>query len=255
MKIISLNTWGGRAGKEKLLGFFAKHHDDIDVFCLQEIWSAPYKHLDGCLAGGTTINQQNIMVYGKQDISKTLPDYKVYFHPHHLDNYGLMMMVKQDLKVVATGEIFVYKYKGYLPEGDAGKHARNIQYVTLKTSAGLITIINFHGLWNGRGKTDSEDRLMQSANILAFTKKLNNPFIICGDFNLAPETQSLKMFEEVGLKNLIKDYGIKSTRTSCYTKPEKHASYVFVSNNIEIKSFQILPDEVSDHLPLLFETN
>ena len=151
MKILSLNTWGGRAGKDKLLGFFEKHNHEIGVFCLQEIWSSPYQHLDGHLAGGMSIDHKNIMVYGKQDISKTLPDYQVYFHPHHLDNYGLMMLVRRDLKVIENGEIFVYKHKGYLPKGDVGNHARNIQYVNIKTDKGLITIINFHGLWNGRG--------------------------------------------------------------------------------------------------------
>jgi len=42
MKIITLNTWGGRAGKELLLSFFEKYRDDADIFCLQEIWSAPH---------------------------------------------------------------------------------------------------------------------------------------------------------------------------------------------------------------------
>lgn len=45
MKLISLNTWGGRAGKEELLAFFERHRD-IDIFCLQEIWSAPYNDMD-----------------------------------------------------------------------------------------------------------------------------------------------------------------------------------------------------------------
>ena len=124
MKILSLNTWGGQAGKDKLLSFFAKHNHDIDIFCLQEIWSAPYKNLDGRLAGGTAINHRDIMVYGKRDIAKTLPGYQVYFHPHHLDNYGLMMLVKKGLGVVEESEVFVHKHKDYQPEGDIGKHAR-----------------------------------------------------------------------------------------------------------------------------------
>ena len=37
MKIITLNTWGGRAGEERLLDFFNTHKDDTDIFCLQEI--------------------------------------------------------------------------------------------------------------------------------------------------------------------------------------------------------------------------
>ena len=255
MKIISLNTWGGRAGKEKLLNFFGKHKDTIDVFCLQEIWSAPYKHLDGSPAGGMAINHDDIMVYGMQDISEVLSNYRVYFRPHHLDNYGLMMLVKADLNVIEDGEIFVYKHKGYIPEGDVGNHARNIQYVTVQTNSGIRTIINFHGLWNGKGKTDSDDRLIQSANILNFVKNLNNLFVLCGDFNLLPDTKSLRKFEEAGFRNLIRDFDITSTRTSYYTKPEKFADYVFASSELRIDSFEVLSDEVSDHAPLFVEVN
>jgi len=68
MKLISLNTWGGRAGKEKLLAFFTAHKN-TDVFCLQEIWSAPYEHLEGSSAGGLSIDHSNIMTSGLQEIS------------------------------------------------------------------------------------------------------------------------------------------------------------------------------------------
>ena len=38
------------------------------------------------------------------------------------------------------------------------------------------------------------------------------PKIIGGDFNLNPDTESIKMFEEAGYKNLIKDFKIENTR-------------------------------------------
>ncbi len=253
MKVITLNTWGGRAGGEKLLSFFEWHKDDTDIFCLQEIWSAPYEHLDGSLAGGMAIDHEKIMVYAKQEISAAMTDYEVYFHPHHLDSYGLMMLVKKGIKVLSDGDVFVHKYRGYVPVGDVGRHARNIQYVTIKNQDQPITIINFHGLWNGKGKSDSPDRIIQSDNIVQFSQTLNNPFILCGDFNLSPNSQSLKKFTYAGLRNLIQDYGVTSTRTNYYTKAEKYADYVFVSEGISVINFQVLEDQVSDHSPLLLE--
>lgn len=255
MKIISLNTWGGRAGKELLLSFFEKHKDDTDVFCLQEIWSAPHTHLDGHDAGGVSIDHNYIMTHGMQDISKTLSDHIGYFRPHFGDNYGLMMFVRNGLDVVAEGEIFVYKEKGYVPDGDLGNHARNIQYVTLIIDDKPVTIINFHGLWNGNGKTDTEDRLNQSKNIIKFIDSLNGECVFCGDFNLLPDTKSIQLFEEYGLINLIKENNVKSTRTSFYTKPEKHADYIFVSPSLNVVDFKVLLDEVSDHLALYLEFN
>jgi len=252
MKIITLNTWGGRGGREKLLDFF-KQSTEIDVFCLQEIWAAPYEHLEGASMGGLKTSNRDVMTRGMQDISATLLDHVSYFRPHHLENYGLQMLIKKTLTVMGEGEVFVYKHKGYIPEGDVGNHARNIQFITLETTNNPITIINFHGLWNGKGKGDSEDRLRQSDNIIQFMKNLSNPYIMCGDFNLLPESQSLKKFEEFGLRNLIKEFKITSTRTSHYTKPEKFADYILVSNGIKVKDFKVLPHEVSDHAPLYVE--
>ena len=252
MKIISLNTWGGLAGKEKLLEFFERH-TDVDIFCLQEIWSAPYEHLEGVAMGPIELQNDKIMTYGLQEISKVLSDHIAYFRPHHLENYGLLMLVKKNLKVLEEGEIFVYKEKGYVHKDNIGSHARNIQYVTVETDTGLRTVINFHGLWNGQGKDDSEDRLLQSDNIIKFMKNISNPIVLCGDFNLLPETESLKKLENFSLRNLIKEYGITSTRTSYYTKPHKFADYTLVSKGIEIKNFKVLPDEVSDHSPMYIE--
>ena len=254
MRIISLNTWGGRAGKEKLLSFFKTYANTTDIFCLQEIWSAPYEHLEGRLAGGVPLINEKIMGYALRDISTILPNHQAFFHPHVGDNYGLLMFVRKEYRVSNEGDIFVYKEKGFISGEDVGNHARNIQYVTIETATGPTTVINFHGLWNGKGKTDTEDRIRQSKNILEFTKKLNGDYILCGDFNLLPDTESIKLFEEDGLRNLIKEYKISSTRTSFYTKPEKHADYIFVTKGIQIKEFKVLPDEVSDHAPLLIET-
>jgi endonuclease/exonuclease/phosphatase family metal-dependent hydrolase len=253
MKIITLNTWGGRAGKEKLLSFLAEHKDTIDIFCFQEIWSAPYEHLDGHDAGGKKINNEETMVYGMQEISKLLSNHRSYFHPHHLENYGLMMLVDKEVVVQEKGEVFVHKHKGYVPTGDVGRHARNIQYVKTIFNGLPMTIINFHGLWNGMGKGDSDERLEQSKNILNFLKTIEGEVILCGDFNLLPETESLKMFEDFGLRNLIKEYNMTSTRTSYYQKPDKFADYIFVTKGLNVKDFKVLPDEVSDHSPLLVE--
>lgn len=256
MRIISLNTWGGRAGKEKLLAFL-KAHADTDIFCLQEIWSKAYMHLNGHLAGGVEIDNDQIMVQGLQEISSVLSNHTAFFRPHHGDNYGLMMSVRNKIEIIEEGELFVYLYKGYTPKGDAGRHARNIQYVTVKTAAGKITVINFHGLWTetgvGKGKVDNPDRIQQSAKIIQFTKGLQNPFVLCGDFNLLPDTKSIQMFEDAGLRNLITEFGITSTRTSFYTKPVKFADYAFISKGIKLKDFKVLSDEVSDHAPLLIE--
>ncbi len=251
MKIVCLNTWGGRAGKEGLLSFFAAHKDDTDIFCLQEIWSAPYSDLEGQKVGGKDLDHSAIMVNGLQEISELLAEHAPIFRPHHGDNYGLLMLVKNGIEILADGEVFVHKEKGYIPEGDIGKHARNIQFVTAEHNGAPLTVINFHGLWNGQGKGDSEDRIAQSEKIKNFMQNLQGNIVLCGDFNLEPDTESLRILEGSGLRNLIRENGITSTRTAHYTGPVKFADYVLVSETLEVADFQVLPDEVSDHTPLM----
>jgi len=76
---------------------------------------------------------------------------------------------------------------------------------------------------------------------------------LCGDFNLLPETKSLIMFEDAGMKNLIKEYNITSTRNKFKKFNKKISDYVFVSNNVNVSSFKVPDVLISDHLPMIFE--
>lgn len=252
MKLITLNTWGGRAGKDKLLEFFDQHRD-TDIFCLQEIWSDQDDDYEGQVVGGLPVEHSNIMVYGLQEITALLTEHTPYFRPHFTDDYGLLIMIKNSITVLDEGEVYVHKHKGYQPKGDVGRHARNVQYITFATEHGVRSVLNFHGLWNGRGKGDSADRLRQSGKIIELLKTMSNPYVLCGDFNLLPTARSLKMLEEHGLHNLIAKYDVRSTRTSHYQKPDKFADYIFTSDGITIKDFAVMPEEVSDHSPLQLE--
>jgi endonuclease/exonuclease/phosphatase family metal-dependent hydrolase len=114
------------------------------------------------------------------------------------------------------------------------------------------TIFNVHGLWNGRGKTDTDERIAQSQRIRECIDLISGPKIVCGDFNLRPDTQSLTLIAH-GMNDLIKTFGVASTRTSLYPKAERFADYIFVTPDITVKKFAVLPDVVSDHAPLLLE--
>jgi len=252
MKLICLNTWGGKAGAAKLLAFLDSY-SDADFLCLQEVWSAPYEHLDGAAAGSDVIDHAEIMVYGRQEIERLLSDHQSFFHPNHLNDYGLLTLVSKALAVVDSGDVFVHRERGYVPEGNLGLHARNLQFVTVQSPSGPFSVVNFHGLWNGRGKGDSDERIEQSRKILEFLAGRPEPFILCGDFNLLPDTDSLRMLESAGPRNLVAEFGVTSTRTRLYTRAEPFADYVFVSDGIDISDFRVLPDEVSDHAPMLLE--
>ncbi len=244
MKIISLNTWAGRAGKDNLLDFFRKHKE-IDIFCLQEVWQGGE---DEAPKWGKGIDTAMI-----NNIGSILKNHTVFFRPHFRDYYGLALFVKKGLKIVEEGEIFVFKKRENIFDDFNVNHARNLQYVTIETSSGLRTISNFHGLWNGGPKEDTNERLTQSDNISNFLIEIAHGHVFMGDFNLLPETKSLRMLEDLGMKNLIKEFGITSTRSSHYTKPVRFADYTLVSKDIKVNDFKVLPDEVSDHLAMYLD--
>ena len=252
MNIVTLNTWGGRAGKEKLLDCLRENRVNVDIFCLQEIWNGRHE-VRGTLAGGVVLND----IYPEllSEIKEILVDYDCNFQSQFRDYFGLALFVKKDIKTMEYGGQFVHKEEGYENPHDIGKHARKIQFVRIGEYATPLTVINFHGLWNGEGKGDSDDRILQSQNILSFLKEQTGEVILCGDFNLTPDTESLRIIGSSGLRNLISEYGITSTRTSLYAKPVRHASYVFVSDGIQVADFKVLPEEVSDHAALLLEIN
>jgi endonuclease/exonuclease/phosphatase family metal-dependent hydrolase len=56
------------------------------------------------------------------------------------------------------------------------------------------------------------------------------------------------------MRNLIREYGITSTRSSLYaTSPVMYADYALTTPGVKVNEFKVLPDEVSDHLALLLD--
>lgn len=185
------------------------------------------------------------------ELNKLLPEHNGFFRPVLQDVYGIAIFIKKDYSVLQEGEILIH---GRNQQGtiNGGHHDRNLQWIKFDYAGKLFTVMNVHGLWNGKGKTDAPERIAQSKIIREFMDKAPNPKILCGDFNLNPDTESIKILEE-GMNNLIKDYSVKSTRTSLYEKPGKFADYIFTSPDIEVKDFKVLPEEVSDHSALYLE--
>jgi len=243
MKIITLNLWGGRM-YQPLLDFILKNQD-VDIFCFQEIyhnalgknkWDSNGEHFD-------FYNEMQLL----------LPNHIGYFCPTVGDYYGLASFVRKNLLVLSHGEIDIYQNPEH--DGRGASHSRKALWLNMQIKNTKLSIINVHGLWNGQGKIDTPERIEQSKRIRSFMDSIESFKIVCGDFNLLPETESMCILEQ-NMQNLIKDYKVTTTRTSLYTNSEKSgkfADYILVSNDIKIFNFNVLPDEVSDHSALLVD--
>lgn len=228
MKIIFLNCWHGKVWNE-FSEFLIKHSGNTGVFCLME--TRPNLH---------------------SKISKLLPGFEEFYENGgvYLDGYEYGQSTFVQGKLNAS---FIQKIKI-----DKNWTGQILAYRINIDSKGLI-VINVHGISMPGDKMDTETRIKQSNLIIDFLKKQNLPSIVGGDFNLNPDTKSVKLFEENGYRNLIKEFNVQDTRGKINAQKYKDqeiqnfADYCFISPEVNVKSFEVPDVEISDHLPLILE--
>ena len=258
MKLVSLNTWGGKV-YEPLLKFVREQSRDTDIFCFQEVFDSPVTEFR---------NDMKTDFYS--DLRKTLKNFKAFYAPMFTGydtevkvdfplSFGQATFVKEGVKITGEKTIFIhgkfdYKPKVFLEDiQDALDLPRNMHIIKVKTGNSNVLIGNLHGYWSPGPKVDSKQSIDQSRKILEELDKFLGPKIICGDFNLNLSTKSLAILEE-SLENLVRKYRVPTTRSHHYKKTsEKFADYMFVSKDVIIKSFEAPNIVVSDHLPLILD--
>lgn len=261
MRLISLNTWGSRV-HEPITEFIRAQKGATDIFCFQEVFYS--KATDDERKSVKAVEQFDAF----QQIDGILgDDFRGYHAPSLLGNYeagpvdfhleyGNASFIRSE-KAIAHHDIsFVYQDESAATlDMTVGSEPRCVIINRIRHDGKTVTVINFHGLWKpGTNKRDLPERLEQSRRLREIMDRYPGPLIVAGDFNLLPDGQSIALLEK-GMRNLVKEYGVTSTRSSMYEKPIKFADYILVSPEIEVNDFKVLPDEVSDHLPLMLDFN
>ena len=78
--------------------------------------------------------------------------------------------------------------------------------------------------------------------------------IICGDFNVEPGSETLRILKEAGMVELVTKRGINGTRSSHYKKAGKFADYMLINREDAVRDFRVIREpEVSDHCPIVIE--
>lgn len=253
MKIATLNVWGGKI-HEPLVSFVMSQKDAVDVFCFQELVFGKNHQiiLDGV--------RENIFFELAGILRDFVPYVRYapegsYFEGQALEpglRIGQAIFVRNSIPVVSEGGLYAYLPRSVVAKTPSITITGNFQYVTLGLPDKNVLIGNLHGLWQAAGKGDTEDRLTQSKILATFLKKDSSSKIICGDFNMLPETESMRMLE-IGMRNLIKEYNVSSTRSSLYEKDIPFSDYFLLSPDLAVRDFKTLDVVVSDHLPLFLE--
>lgn len=249
MKLITLNTWGGKL-YDPLVHFIKKAGKDVDIICLQEVLERKSDNKNRIISEEGW-EEAVLDLYDK--IKENLKGFNSNISkPYTSFGERLAIFTSKSIKLVDHGELILIRQKNMI--NNAGERIRigsTLQWISFSYNKKYFTIANVHGFWN-KNKDDSPERLKQSKRILDFLKSKKGAKILCGDFNLNPNTKSVKMLETY-FKNLIRTYDITSTRSKHYASATgtRFADYIFASPEVKISDFKVLKDEVSDHLPIL----
>lgn len=239
--------------------FIKKESADTDIFCFQEVFQS---ELD------IVSNGLKMDIFG--NLAKELPDFDGYFTPiwenHDFSKKtefavkgGDAIFARNSISIKSHGSFFIYgAYNDIIVHDGKMDFPVTVQYIRFEQNGRPLTIAHLHGIAHPGTKLDSPARLEQSRNIIDFLNRQTGEKILCGDFNLMPETESIKMIEKGGLRNLIQDFKISDTRGSLSLAkypddPQHFADYCFTSPGLVIKSFSVPDLSVSDHLPMILE--
>jgi endonuclease/exonuclease/phosphatase family metal-dependent hydrolase len=265
MKVMSLNGWGGKL-HEGLVAYVSAAQPD--VLCLQEVVHTPGAHRDWLTyRDGDHVLPQRANFF--RDVSAALPDHVATFCPAAQgvlwdgetaspSQWGLATFVHGSLPVIAQAQGFVHKT--FSPDG-YGDHprSRSAHAVRLYDYAGqrTVSITHMHGLRDLSGKMDTPERATQARRLLELSGRVSQAEdirIICGDFNVEPDSETLGLLQSNGFTELVGAGGFDGTRTSHYAKPGRFADYMLVNRMDVVAAFGVVHDpEGSDHCPLVLE--
>ena len=243
---------------EPLTDYIKESSDATDIFCFQEIFRSP--------AGIKECRDVRPNIFS--EVETLLPNFSSLFAPSQdrFDNTGPVnfqitvgqgIFAKKNIKIESHGSVFIYKELN----GGADEIENlpdNMQFIRFSVDNKKYIVCNLHGIAYPGHKLDTPERLAQSRKIVEFLQGEDGTKILCGDFNLLPQTKSIAMIEETGMVNLIKKFKIERTRSRLspfFGKPDfqKFADYTFVSPDVDVINFGVPDIDISDHMPMVLE--
>jgi endonuclease/exonuclease/phosphatase family metal-dependent hydrolase len=237
---MTLNVWQGRL-ERVLLRHMEQQH--IDFACMQE--AVDY---EGKTAGLVT-------AYSK--IGKSLRLDHQFFSPLNSVKFGSRNIsfgnvIYSRLSFTQSKNIFTHgSYNGGFDFDVDDYNIRALQHTTVKVDGKQLHILNHHGHHIDAHKLGDDETMRQTAIIINYIKQLDGAVILCGDFNLAPESESIKQYDSI-LQNLSAAHSLETTR-SLLTYKKEVCDYIFVNDKIEVKDFSMDQTIISDHNALILD--
>jgi endonuclease/exonuclease/phosphatase family metal-dependent hydrolase len=166
--------------------------------------------------------------------------------------------VKSKFPIFEGKSIFVQDHFSYLTDWEwverhPGEEPRMAQVVDLKIDDKKLRILNYHGIWS-QHKQDTHRTKAACQQLVQIASEVPYPILLCGDFNLFPDTESIQLVDNQFI-NLVDKFHIMSTRPKSNELSgvkRNVVDYIFVNKGITVEKFEVIDTDVSDHLPLSF---
>ncbi len=242
MKIIQLNIWQGKLGAQ-IIDFLK--NEKPDFVCMQEV-----NDLNGRSGYKLFATLEEIRKDSGFREGFMSPAYSSRYMEREM-RYGNAILSSLPFKSKKT--VFTRgEYSRHYDIEDRDGNDRNLQIVTVEVGGRTLNILNHHGYWIYGTKAGNDETLRQMKIIAAEIRKLKGPVIMCGDFNLAPDSESLGIINQE-LTNLSVKHGLKHTYTWLSPLRDTVCDYIFVNELIKVRSFNMSEELVSDHKALIME--
>lgn len=239
MKLLQANIWGGKLEKQIVELLKA---EAADIVCLQEAVST-----SGGGAFVVTIEQLQELCGYEYAYSSPVFSFGLMGKEAHFGN-----TILSKLPLTETDTIFTrLQHKANFNFDADDYNVRNLQHACITVNNHKVHILNHHGHHVRNHKNGNQETLRQCKVIADRLSQLNGPIILCGDFNLAPHSESLEIINRV-MNNLSIEANLATTRTQLTHKKEV-CDYIFVNKDVKVHSFRALDDLVSDHKALVIE--
>ncbi|MCL5784376.1 MAG: endonuclease/exonuclease/phosphatase family protein [Patescibacteria group bacterium] len=262
MKLVSFNVALFETNNEELYEFILGQKPDL--LCLQEVADKIDPHVNPAYISKGFIDRatQNLRY------SFFGPNWEI--HDFHQKNFhkkesfdfefgGFLQSgnyIKSKFRMLKKSNVFI-KYKRIKftdwqtwPQ----KQPKAVQIVDIQLpNLKKLRILNYHGIWT-KEKIGNKETLAACKKINDLAKEVDYPVIIVGDFNLFPDTKSMRVFKT--FISLVDKYNIQTTRPKSneLSHLERNVvDYILVSKGIKVNSFEVLDTDISDHLPLILD--
>lgn len=243
MKLLQLNIWQGR-----LMPQILKLVETVqpDILCLQEVFSSPrqvdmpdnmFSSFEALLTATGFAHSYFSPVFGVE-----ITDTKAEFGNAIISRFPL-----QNLRTVFTEG-------SYLPSINADNYVgntRNLQLAEAVLPGGILTLANHHAHWEKipLGLEVSVEKMKAVAQTIS---ELPRPLILSGDMNVVAESATMQVFNGM-LRNLTAENQTKTTLSQLGKASDVACDHILVSQNVQVTSFKVADDLVSDHKALLLE--